>query len=294
MKIVSGPSSPALSVNISRLLNAPIARIKYKRFPDGEFYFKFEEDISDEDIIVIQSLYPPQESHIFELLVILHTARDLGANNIHLFIPYLAYSRQDERYLSGEAVTSRMLADIIQQFDITSFYTIDIHNKKILSFYKAPAYTLFASLELVNYALKHGINDPIIIAPDDEEDAIERVKYAASNLSLEYNFLGKFRDRYTGEITTIEREFEVKERDVVLIDDIISTGKTMANAVRILRRREAGKIYVGVSHLLPSPHAIQLIYEAGADEIFASDTIPSELSKVSVAPIFVQSFKKNI
>ena len=98
MKVVGGPGSVDLAKKISKLLGAPLISTRTKRFPDGEFYFKFEEEISGEDLLVVQSLYPPQDQHIMELFLILHTARDLGAKSIRIFVPYLAYSRQDRRF----------------------------------------------------------------------------------------------------------------------------------------------------------------------------------------------------
>ncbi|MCX8171769.1 MAG: ribose-phosphate diphosphokinase, partial [Candidatus Bathyarchaeota archaeon] len=123
MKIIGGPSSPGLTKKISESLNAPLVNVKTKRFPDGEFYFKFEENISGEDLLIIQSLYPPQDTHIMELFLILHTARDLGAETIKVFAPYLAYSRQDERFLEGECLSAAMIAEILEDLGVDALYT---------------------------------------------------------------------------------------------------------------------------------------------------------------------------
>ena len=292
MKIVGGPSSKELAKKISTLLNTSLALIKTKRFPDGEFYFKFDEDVSRDELLIVQSLYPPQDSHLLELFLILHTARDLGAKRIKVFIPYLAYSRQDRRYLEGECLSSRMISEILENLGADSLYTIDVHNRRVLSMYKIPTYNLTASRELARYFTAKNLVDPIVISPDDEEIAIERAKCAAETINAEYDFLEKRRDRYTGEIVTYEKQINVKGRDAIIIDDIISTGKTAANAVRILKKQGAKRVFVGVSHALLLGEAVKVLNEAGVEEIAGTDSVINKYAKVSVASILVEALKK--
>jgi len=292
MKIVGGPSSKELAEKISSLLDAPLVTVSTKRFPDGEFYFKFDEEISGEELLVVQSLYPPQDSHLVELFFMLHTARDLGAKRIEVFVPYLAYSRQDRRYLEGECLSSRMVAEILEKLGADALYTIDIHNRRVLSMYKIPVYNLSASGELAKYFAAKGLMDPIVISPDDEEIAIERAKRAAETIDADYDFLEKKRDRHTGEIVTYEKRINVKDRDAIIIDDIISTGKTAANAVKILRRQGARRVFVGVSHALMLGDAVKLLNQAGVEEIAGTDSVMNEYAKVSVAPLLVKALKE--
>ena len=168
MKIVGGPSSLTLAQKISEILNAPLVKVRTKRFPDGEFYFKFEEDISGENLLIVQSLYPPQDAHAMELFIILHTARDLGAETIRVFAPYLAYSRQDERYLEGECLSAAMVAEVLEKLGADAVYTIDVHNENVLKMYNIPIYNLTASGELARYFVKKGLENPLVISPDEE------------------------------------------------------------------------------------------------------------------------------
>ncbi|MEM3816332.1 MAG: ribose-phosphate diphosphokinase [Candidatus Bathyarchaeia archaeon] len=294
MKIVSGPSSPGLAQKISEALNAPLVKVKTKRFPDGEFYFKFEEDISGENLLIIQSLCPPQDIHLMELFLILHTARDLGAETIKVFAPYLAYSRQDERFLEGECLSAAMIAEIIESLGADALYTIDIHNENVLKMYKIPVYNLTASGELAKYFAKKSLKDPIIVAPDDEDLAKRRAKHAAKVLDAEWDALEKRRDRYTGEIITFPKDLRVRGRDAIVIDDIISTGRTAANAVKILREQGAKRVFVGASHVLLLRDSIRVIVESGAEEVVGTDSIENEYAKVSVAPTFVKALKGEI
>ena len=292
MKVVGGPGSVNLAKNISKLLGAPLVSTRTKRFPDGEFYFKFEEEISGEDLLVVQSLYPPQDQHIMELFLILHTARDLGAKSIRVFVPYLAYSRQDRRYLEGECLSSGMITEILETLGTNALYTVDVHNRRVLERYRIPTYNLTASRELAKYFAAKGLKNPIVISPDDEEIAIERAKCAAETINADYDFLEKKRDRYTGEIVTYEKRMNVEGRDAIIIDDIISTGKTAANAVRILKKQGARRVFVGASHALLLGDAVKILNEAHAEEIVGTDSVINDYAKVSVAPIIVEALKK--
>lgn len=294
MKIVGGPSSIDLAQKISDLLKIPLVRVRVKRFPDGEFYFKFEENIAGEHLLIVQSLYPPQDIHAMELFLILHTARDLGAETIRVFVPYLAYSRQDERYLEGECLSAAMIAEIIEDLGADSLYTIDVHNEKVLKMYKIPVYNLTASGELARYFAKKSLESPLIIAPDDEDMARRRAKYAAKVIGAEWDSLEKRRDRYTGEITTFAKELDVRGRDTIIIDDIISTGRTVANAATILREQGARRIFVGASHALLMMGAEKIIMESGVEEIAGTDTVANNYAKVSVAPIFARALRGEI
>ncbi len=292
MKIVGGPGSLELARRVGESLNVPLASARTKRFPDGEFYFKFEEDISDKDLLVVQSLYPPQDVRLVELFIILHTARDLGAGSIEVFIPYLAYSRQDERYLDGECLSSGLVAEMLEQLSVDALYTVDIHNQEVLDMYKMPALNLTASGVLAEYFATRNLTDPFVISPDDEENAIKRAENAAKTLDADYDFFRKSRDRYTGEITTYSKKLDARGRDAVIIDDIISTGETSANATKLLRRQGARKVFVGVSHALLLGDSVRILKEAGVEEIVGTDSVTNEYAKVSVAPILTRVIKE--
>jgi len=276
------------------MLAFPLVNIRMKRFPDGEFYVKFEENIAGENLLIVQSLYPPQDIHAMELFLILHTARDLGAETIRVFVPYLAYSRQDERYLEGECLSAAMIAEIIESLGADFLYTIDVHNENVLKMYKIPVYNLTASGELARYFAKKTLERPLVVAPDDEDLAKRRAAYAARVLGADWDALEKRRDRYTGEIVTFAKDLNARGRDAIIIDDIISTGKTTANAAKILREQGAKRIFVGVSHALLLGDSIRLIMESGVEEIVGTDSVVNDYAKVSVAPILARALRGDI
>jgi ribose-phosphate pyrophosphokinase len=291
LKIVGGSCSQELAQQIGNALNYPLVSVKTKRFPDGEFYFKFEENVSGEDLLIVQSLFPSQDARIMELFLMLHTARDLEAKSIKAFIPYLAYSRQNERYLKGEALSSDMLAEILQHLGTDELFTVDVHNRQVLEMYKIPAHNLTASGELAEYFTNKDLADPIVVSPDDEEAAIERAKNAAKTIGADYDFFEKSRDRYTGDITTYAKKIDVKGRDSIIIDDIISTGKTAANVARMLKKQGGKRVFIGVTHALLLGDAVKTLLTSGVDEIIGTDSIVNDYAKVSVAPILTKALK---
>ena len=294
MRIVGGPSSTELAKKLSVSLRIPLVKTRTKRFPDGEFYFKFDEEIKGEDLLIVQSLYPPQDTHLIELFLIIHTAKDLGAKSIRAFIPYLAYSRQDERYLEGECLSSALIAKVLEDLGVDILYTIDVHNSNVLKRYKIPVYNLTAAGELAKYFVSKNLRNPFVIAPDDEEMAIKRAEYAAKKIGADYDYLKKKRDRYTGEIKTFKKKLDVFGRDAIIIDDIISTGKTAANAAKILKEQGAQRIFAGVSHALLRGDALKIMMEAGIEEVVGTDSVVNEFAKVSVAPVLTEALKKEM
>jgi ribose-phosphate pyrophosphokinase len=292
MKVVGGPSSTELGQRIAEALSLPLVGISTKRFPDGEFYFRYLEDVSGEELLIVQSLYPPQDEHLLELLAMIHTARDLGASSIILFVPYLAYSRQDVRYLEGECLTSDLVRHLLEGTGADALYTVDIHSMKVLERYGIPAHNLTAAGELVRYFAKRGLRDPLILAPDDEEMALERVRYGAEVIDADYDCLRKERDRYTGEIKTYAKDLSIEGRDVIIIDDIISTGRTTANAACILKELGAARVFAGVTHLLLREGATRILREVGVEEIVGTDSVPGSFSKVSVAPVMARALRR--
>ncbi len=289
LKIVGGPSSVDLARGIARSLNLAITRTTTKRFPDGEFYFKFEEDISGEDVLIVQSLYPSQDAHSMELFFILQTTKDLGAKSITIFIPYLAYSRQDRRYLQGECLSSATIAKTLEFLGADAIYTVDIHNEKVLKMYNIQIHNLTAAAELAKYFATKKLTSPIVVAPDAEELASRRARFAAQSIDADYDYLEKERNRRTGEITTYEKHLDVNNRDAIIIDDIISTGKTAANAANILKKQGARRVFVGVTHALMLGDSARLFSEVGVDEVVGTDTVANEYGRVSVAPILARA-----
>ncbi|MFH0896579.1 MAG: ribose-phosphate diphosphokinase [Candidatus Bathyarchaeota archaeon] len=290
MKIVSGPASKSLGLSIATILGVHEVPMEYKHFPDGEFYIRFVEDISGEDIVIVQTTGPPQDSNFLHLLLLVDAAKDLGAKSVIAVVPYVAYGRQEERYRIGEAVSANTIFKLIRDVGIDLFVTADFHDPKLLESLGKRFENLSAIPSLAQYMLRYNLNGAFSLAPDD--GALEFVKTTSKILKGGWGWLEKKRDRVTGEVSFELKALGVKGKDVIIFDDIISTGSTMIQALRALKEQGARRIYVSCVHPLLIGDAKENILREGASEIIGTDSFQSSVSTVSIAPLIAEALKK--
>ena len=289
MIIVPGINSQELAYRVSKLTGYKLLRTEFKRFPDGELYIRVpdNEAIKDEDVIFIQS-QRNQNDAVVESILMSDIFRDEGARSITLVAPYLAYTRQDKKFNPGEPISIRVLAKVYSQlFD--KVITINPHETHIKSFFEVPFICGSAVKELASY-VKDKLNDPVVLSPDT--GAIELAKEAAEVIGCDYDYLEKTRISPT-EIKIAPKNLDVKDRDVLIVDDIISTGGTVATATKMLKEQGADKVVVACVHPLLIGDALNKLYTSGANEVIGTDTFPSPVSKVSVDKVIVDLLKNN-
>ena len=257
----------------------------FERFPDGEGYVRFDEKVKNiKEILLVQSLYYPQDEHIMQLFFMIDALKELNIK-INLLIPYMAYARQDKRFKDWESVSGISLAKIIDRFELESKYTVDIHDKKITKAMNGE--NLSAMPLIADYLMDLNLKEPVIISPD--KGSVERAKIVADQMDAEFDHLEK--TRLSGDTVEIRpKEINTKNRDVAIVDDIISTGGTMAKACEVLKREGTLKVLSGATHLLMISNAEDRLKKAGIDGIFGSDSIPSKFSNISIASIIEEMF----
>jgi ribose-phosphate pyrophosphokinase len=280
--VVSGTNSEKLARNVARKINAKFVGIEHKKFPDGESYLRLKKSISKENVVIVQTFYPQNDS-IIELFLLLDLVNEFQPKSITLIVPYFAYARQHKRYRNWEAISSKTLAKLIQSFKVNKLITFDLHSKDVLKFFDIPVLHLTATELIAKYFLKKNLKRPFILIPDQKRK--EMAKIAAGILNCGYSLLQKYRSRITGEIKTkIWKNFDVKGKDVIILDDIISTGKTMLNAIKIVKKKKPRNVFVSCVHYIPSK-----IYERflafGVKEVVATNTIPSQINKIDITPL---------
>jgi len=291
--IIGGSASRPLAEKVARELGVSISELDVRRFPDGEKYLRVLDNVSGEDVAVIQSTYHSPDEYLFEYFLLAEALRDLGAKKIIAVIPYFAYARQDERFNPGEAVSFETVAKLIENVGTNEIYTIDAHLHRvqdISKMFKIPAHNLSAIPLLANYVQKNfKLNKLLVIGPDEEAE--QWAKAAAETLSIDYDVLEK-RRLGPEKVEIKPRRLDVKGRDVLIVDDIISTGGTIVETVKVVKREGARKVIAACTHPVLVEDALEKIYEAGADAVIGTDTIPSPVSHVSVAPIIAEALTK--
>ena len=296
--LIAGPSSQILGVRIAQELGIEVINTETKLFPDGENYLRINiEDetlIADKEVIIVQSTGPSssgnQNSRLMELFMMIDSVKRMGAARIIVVAPYLAYARQDKTFRPGESQFANVIFRIINSMGIDEFYSVDIHAPEVMDECSCKAINIDPMKLLADYISSKGANDIVVVAPD--KGAIERSKAFAKHFgeNVPVDVFEKERDVKTGEIK-MTGTLSLKDKDVVIADDIIATGGTMASAVKLARKSGANKIFAVATHALLLDQAKFRILKAGADEIIGTDAIDNEVSKVSLAKTIADYLK---
>ncbi|MGP8321459.1 MAG: ribose-phosphate diphosphokinase [Methanosarcinaceae archaeon] len=280
MKIIGGPASQLLASRVARELEIIPTLCDFNCFPDGEIYTRIQDE-QIKDVTIIQST--TTDSDIVSLLQMIDACED--ASGINVVIPYMGYARQDKKFKTGEPISARVIARTINADRV---YTINIHEKSVLGHFSIPAFDLDATKLLGSHLGSLQLTDTLIIAPDS--GAISLAKSAAADLGIDYDYLEK--TRISGDTVTIKtKDLDVTGRDVVLIDDMIATGSTMAESIRLLREQGAKDVYLACVHPVLTRNAVIRLFNAGVRDIFATDTIEKAQSCVSVAPLVADAIR---
>ncbi len=292
MKVILGPASRELGKRIAEDLNAEIIPVFFKTFPDGESYLRFDvESLQNEDVVIVQTTSPPQDQRLIQLLLMADNAMDMKARNMIAVVPYFAYSRQDKRFLSGEVFSIKTIVKLLEYCGINRIITVNAHNPKVLKAFKIPIEDLSAIPLLAEYfKVKSLVENPVSLSLGKK--ALSVVKEADSILKGGFDYICTKRDVITGSVRLEDKELPVKNRDVIIFDDIISSGGTMAKAVKYVKEQSARKVYAACVHPLLIGDAKKRILKNGAEEIIGTDSIPSSISKVSIAPLLSEALTK--
>jgi ribose-phosphate pyrophosphokinase len=296
--IIVGPASQILGVKLAQDLRIEAFNTEVKKFPDGENYLRINiEDetlVAGKEVIIIQSTGPSasgdQNAKLMELFMMIDSVKRMGAKRIIIVAPYLAYARQDKIFRPGESQFGYTILHLINYFGIDEFYAVDIHSPLILNECSCKAINIDSMKLLAEYIKSKGANDIVVVAPD--KGALERssafAKHFGENIPVEV--FEKRRDVKTGEIE-MKGSLNLKDKDVVIADDIIATGGTMATAINLAKRSGAKRVFAVATHALLLQQAKYRILKAGADEIIGTDSIDNEVCKVSLAKIIANYLK---
>jgi ribose-phosphate pyrophosphokinase len=290
MIIVPGPASQELGRKIAELLKLKIVPIEFKRFPDGESYIRFDGEVENEDVVIVQTTSPPQNENLVQLLLMADAAKDLRAKTITAVVPYFAYARQDQRFRPGEAFSVKTIVALFQTCGVSRIFTVNSHNPAILKTLQVPIEDLSAIPLLAEYFKKKGFDGAFSLALGKKglATAVEADKVLKGGSG----YISTQRDRITGKVTIEEKPLPVKDRDVIIFDDIISSGGTMTKAVAWARKQGARTVHAACVHPLLIGDAENKIVQSGADSIVGTDSVPSHVSAVSVAPLIAEALVK--
>jgi ribose-phosphate pyrophosphokinase len=278
---------------IADRLSAKILSVDLRIFNDGESKININNNIEDKYCIILHSTHPPVDQHFMQLFMMIHKCNQDGAANICAIIPYFGYARQDKSFIPGELVTIDLIGKILEYLKLNKLVTVDIHNPDSLKF-KMNTINLSAIPYLANYALhKLNLDYPIVVSPDKGGE--HRAKEFAKILGTETISLLKSRDKHTGNVSvSLQDSLTLSKKDIIIVDDMISTGNTIIKTSEILKSRDVNKIYVMCTHALLLDDTATKLQNAGITEIISTNSIPNNFSKVDLSELFINYITKDI
>lgn len=288
--ILYGPYSSSIGHELAEALGQKKVGFVTKIFPDGESYIRLPESVG-EQTVVVNTLFPDQDKRFVETLLMCDSLTRNGADEITLVTPYLAYARQDKVFLNGEPIALKALGSALSCVGVKKLVAVEAHSQEAIEALGLEAINVKVNQSLCGAVQALPQRPHVVVAPD--EKASFRAKEIADKLGLELMVFSKYRDRDTGEVKKIEplKPVDVKEKVVVLVDDIISSGESIAKASVILKSLGAGAIYAVCVHALMVKNAEQRLRDSGVLSVFGSNTVENEFAKFSVAKELTSALK---
>ena len=286
--VIAGSASKDLGKRIARRLKAPYVEAKTRVFPDGESKITFGRIPKNSVILVVQSTYPPVDTNLLQALSIISQARKVSSK-IYAIIPYMGYARQDRQFLSGEVVTMSIVARMLKSAGAKKIIVVDIHSKIALNHFKIPKENVSAIPELAKYFKKMKLKDALVVSPD--MGGALRAKKFAGLLQTNFIALKKSRNRNTGKVVIQSSKVDVRGKDLILVDDIISTGGSIVKAAQFLKKQKCKRVFVACTHGLFVGDAEKKIKNAGVSRIISTNTIPRNTSKVDISGVIADSIR---
>ena len=291
VSVIAGPSSFDLAERIARATDAGLVSVDVRIFEDGESKLRVGKT-EKKPCIIVQSTYPPTDRHLLQLLMMVKKCADCNVNKICAVIPYMAYARQDREFIEGEVVSMSLVASLLEAAGVDQLITVDVHSPLALSYFTIETENISSIPMLASYAAKNlSLDSPIVVSPDS--GGTERAAEFARILQADTIALKKFRDRYTGQLTIDERlDVSLETRDVVIVDDMITSGGSIAKACELLKKHKCGKVYAICAHALLIGNAMNIIKAAGVEEVIATNSIPNVSARVDLSQIISASLNR--
>jgi ribose-phosphate pyrophosphokinase len=295
INLIAGRSNLPLAEKIASYLGIGLTRTETTDFMDGEFRVQVKENIRGHDVFIIQGTNPPAEN-LFELLMLIETARRASAEKITAVVPYYGYGRQDRKDRPRVGITAKLVANVISVAGADRIVTLDLHAPQLQGFFDIPSDHLFANPVFLNEFKSRGFQNLVMLAPDI--GSVKMVRSFANSLHCGLAIVDKRRPDYNkSEVLNIIGEVEGKT--VIIRDDMCDTAGTLTDAARAVIARGASEVYACCTHGLFSGKAIEKIENSPIKELWTTDSLAQEMSKecskikiISTAQLFGEAIRR--
>ena len=298
IKLFAGRSNTKLAQEIADYLGTTVGPMVVKNFADGEIYVQVKESVRGDDVFIIQPLCNPVNENLMELLIIIDAFKRASAKTITAVIPYYGYARQDRKTSGREAITAKLVADLLTTAGTDRVLAMDLHTGQIQGFFNILVDHIFATPILVDYVkgLEIPHEDMVVVSPDT--GGVQRSRHFAKQLECPLAIIDKRRDKHN-EAIAAHVIGDVEGKVCVMFDDIIDTAGTITEAAKLLKAKGAKEVYIGAAHAVFSGPALERIANAPVEQCIVTNTIPwdkeklpSNVVQLSVAPLLGQAISR--
>ncbi len=293
LKLIGGSANPDLASRISDKLGVPLTDARLRRFADGEINVKIEDSMRGHDVFVIQPTCPPVNEHLMELFIILDALRRASAGRVTAVVPYYGYARKERKTQPREPISAKLVANFITLAGADRLLLLDLHAEAIEGFFDVPTDHLSPHRIIADYLKTRNLHHITIVAPD--AGGGRRAEAVANDLTAPIAF-GYKRRPQDDQAEVIAVSGDVKGRDCVVVEDIITTGGTIAKLAVALRAQGANRVLVAATHAVLTGDAVQKLRDADVDEVIVTDSVPippeklgPPLTVLSVAPLLAEA-----
>ena len=292
VKIFSGSSSRYLAEKIAQVYGTPLGNSAFQKFSDGEMSPYYEESVRGQDVFIVQSTFPPADNFL-ELLLMVDAAKRASAESVTVVVPYFGYARQDRKDKPRVAIAAKMIANLITAAGADRLMTCDLHADQIQGFFDIPVDHMDGTAIFVPYLRSLNLDNLLFASPD--VGGVKRTRNFANFFSAEMVVCDKHRKR-ANEVASMQLIGDVTGADVVLVDDLIDTGGTIARAASLIMENGATSVRAICTHPVLSGNAYENIENSVLEELVVTDTIPIKDSKkikaLTVSNLFAKAIRK--
>ena len=284
MKIFAGNAVPELARKIASRLYIKLGDAEVGRFSDGEVSVQINENVRGSDVFIIQSTCAPTNDNLIELIVMVDALRRASAGRITAVIPYFGYARQDRRVRSARVpITAKVVADFLSSVGVDRVLTVDLHAEQIQGFFDVPVDNVFASPVLLDDMRKREFQAPVVVSPDI--GGVVRARAIAKLLNdADLAIIDKRRPK-ANVAQVMHIIGDVRDRDCIIVDDMIDTGGTLCKAAEALKEQGARRVFAYATHPVFSGNAAENITNSVIDELIITDTIPLSPAMQAVSKV---------
>jgi ribose-phosphate pyrophosphokinase len=296
--LFSGNANRELAEAIAHGLGTKLGAARLSRFSDGEFFCQIEENVRGVHSYVIQPTCSPVNDNLIELLIMVDALRRASAGSITAVLPYYGYARQDRKMAPRTPISSRLVADLLQTAGVSRVLCVDLHAAQIQGFFSVPFDHLFALPVFLEDYLKTSFDQrAVFVSPD--AGGVERARAYSKRLGASLAIIDKRRAR-ANESEVMHLIGDVKDRECIIVDDLIDTGGTLCNAARAVMEKGAKRVVACATHGVFSGNAIQRIEESPLDEVVVTNSIPaskdgkrsSKIRYLSIARLLAEAIRR--